>query len=224
MILVIDKTKKNAVSVAEMFFYMGVLTKGVTISDAFSEISNAYRAIVLLSPEAYPDAEDFIRRLRSYNLTAPIFTIGETESANYRHTPMSFSRSSYAAEILSKILQYAIDNRLPMPGDYKLAGLDLSCDAQTYSYFWTPFPLTKTEAMIVKYLIRTYPRQTSAEEILKYAYRETRTPEASNVRTHISVINRKFRELTGRNLIDMRIGVGYNIITPETEAKKAKQK
>ncbi len=224
MILVIDKNKKNAVSVAEMFFYMGVLTKGVAISNAFSEISNAYRAVVLLSPEAYPDAEDFIRRLRTYSFTVPIFTIGEKGNADYRNIAMSFSRSLYAAEILSKILQYTIDNKLPMPGDYKLAGLDLSCDAQTFSYFWTPFPLTKTEAMIVKYLIRTYPRQTSADEILKYAYRESRTPEASNVRTHISVINKKFRELTGRNLIDMTIGIGYNIITPETEAKKEKQK
>lgn len=221
MILVIDKNKKSAVSVAEMFFYMGVLTKAATLSEAFSEISNTYRAVVLLSPETYPDAEDFIKRLRSYSLTVPIFAIGEKESAPYRDIAMAFPRSSYAAEILSKILQYTVDNGLPMPGDYKLAGLDLSCDSKTCSYFWTPFPVTKTEAMIIKYLIRTYPRPTSAEEILKYAYRESRTPEASNVRTHISVINKKFRELTGRNLIDMSIRMGYNIITPETDAKKA---
>ena len=69
--------------------------------------------------------------------------------------------------------------------------------------------------MIVKYLIRTYPRPTSAEEILRYAYRESRTPEISNIRTHISIINKKFRKLTERNLIEMSFGKGYRVLTPE---------
>ena len=61
MILVIDKNRKNALCVADMFFYMGVLAKAATLSEAFSEISNTYRAILLLSPRSYPDAEDFIK-------------------------------------------------------------------------------------------------------------------------------------------------------------------
>ena len=219
MILVIDKTKKNAVSVANMFFYMGVLTKAATLSEAFSEISNAYRAAVLLSPESYPDAEDFVRRLRSYNSTVPIFVIGEMNEAYAHSIACALPRSTYASEILSKILEYTAENNLPQPGDYKLAGVDLSCDMQTPSYFWTPFPLTKTEAMIVKYLIRTYPRPISSEEVLKYAYRESRTPESSNVRTHVSIINKKFRALTGRNLVEMSFGIGYRIMTPEVAAQ-----
>ena len=220
MILVIDKNKKNAVSVAEMFFYMGVIAKACTLSETFSEISNKYRAVVLLSTDSYPDAEDFIKRLRAYNVSMPIFAVGESENINLPDIATVFPYSAYASEILSKILKYTADNELPSPGDYKLAGLDLSCDAASPSYFWTPFPLTKTESMIVKYLIRSYPRPTSAEEILKYAYRESRVPESSNVRTHVSVINKKFRELTGRNLIDMTMGIGYSIITPETTAHR----
>ena len=126
-----------------------------------------------------------------------------------------FARGTYASVILAKILEYTLKNSLPQPGDYKLAGIDLSCDISTPTYFTTPLPLTKTEAMIVKYLIRTYPRPTSAEEILKYAYRESRIPELSNIRTHVSIINKKFRELTSRNLIEMSFGKGYRVLTPE---------
>ena len=215
MILIVDKSRKNASSLADMFFYMGVLARGSTVGEAFSEISDIYRAVLIISPESFPDAEDFIKRLRTYNSTVPIFAVGNTQkdcSALFAHV---FSSGTYASRIMAKILEYTLDHSLPQPGDYKLAGMDLSCDMATPTYFWTPLPFTKTEGMIIKYLIRTYPRPTSAEEILKYAYRESRTPDVSNIRTHISIINKKFRTLTGRNLLEMSFGKGYRILTPE---------
>jgi len=215
MILIVSKSKKNASNVADMFFYMGVLAKGATVAESFSEISDIYRALILLSPESFPDADDYIKRVRSYNSVIPIFAIGEPDG-NYLHSfAHIFSVGTYASMVMSKILEYTLENGLPQPGDYKLAGIDLSCDLSTPTYFWTPLPLTKTEATIVKYLIRTYPRPTSAEEILKYAYRESKTPEVSNIRTHISIINKKFRNLTNRNLIEMSFGKGYRVLTPE---------
>ena len=53
------------------------------------------------------------------------------------------------------------------------------------------------------------------EDILRYAYRESKYPEVSNIRTHISIINKKFRNLSNRNLIEMTFGTGYRILTPE---------
>lgn len=215
MILVVDKSKRNAVSVADMFFYMGVLAKAATIAESFSEISDIYRAVIIISPESFPDAEDYVKRLRTYNSAVPIFAIGSPDESYAHLFSRIFSRGSYASVVMSKILEYTLENSLPQPGDYKLAGIDLSCDISTPTYFWTPLPLTKTEAMIVKYLIRTYPRPTTAEEILKYAYRDSKTPEVSNIRTHVSIINKKFRNLTNRNLIEMSFGKGYRVLTPE---------
>jgi hypothetical protein len=218
MILVIDQSKKNAINVSDMFFYMGVLAKAVTVSEAFAEISNTYRAIIILSPEDLPDAVDFIKRLHGYSASIPIFAIGAPDNPNSHLFAKIFPTSSYAFEIMSKILEYTLDNDLPQPGDYKLAGLDFSCDLAIPTYFWTPLPLTKTESMIIKYLIRTYPRPTTAEEILRYSYKESNMPEISNIRTHISIINKKFRKLTKRNLVEMSFGRGYRVLTPEVAA------
>lgn len=218
MILVIDKSRKNANNVAEMFFLMGVLSKAVTIGETFSEISDIYRAVVMICPESFPDPEDFIKRLRKYNGTVPIFAMGNPDKSYSRLFAHVFPRSAYASNVMAKILDYTLENSLPQPGDYKLAGIDVSCDTPSPTYFWTPLPLTKTESMIIKYLIRTYPKPTSAEQILKYAFRESRTPELSNIRTHVSVINKKFRNLANRNLIEMSFGKGYRVMTPEVMA------
>ena len=215
MILVVDKSKRNASSVADMFFYMGILAKATTVQESFAEISDIYRAVVIISPESLPDAEDYIKRLQTYNSSVPFFAIGEPSYESRELFCRFFHRGTYASSVMSGILEYTLDKGLPQPGDYKLAGMDLSCDIPVPTYFWTPFPLTKTEAMIVKYLIRTYPEPTTAEDILKYAYKDSRTPEISNIRTHISIINKKFRNLTNRNLIEMSFGKGYRVMTPE---------
>jgi DNA-binding response OmpR family regulator len=72
--------------------------------------------------------------------------------------------------------------------------------------------------MIIRYLIRTYPNPTSAQKILKHAYKASKQPDVSNIRTHISVINKKFRTVAGRSLIEMHENLGYRILTPELMA------
>jgi hypothetical protein len=55
----------------------------------------------------------------------------------------------------------------------------------------------------------------SAKSIVKYAYKPGKKPEIASIRTHISVMNRKFREITGKNLF---VGIekeGYVVSTPE---------
>ncbi|MBQ9487791.1 MAG: hypothetical protein IJU91_08360, partial [Selenomonadaceae bacterium] len=74
--------------------------------------------------------------------------------------------------------------------------------------------------MILRTLILYYPLCVSAKAIIKYAYRPSRAPQLCNIRTHISVMNRKFRMLTGRNLIGPIAGNGYTILTPELLAEE----
>ena len=215
MILVVDKSKRNAATFADMFFYMGVLAKSATIAESFSEISNFYRAIVVMDPDEIADVTDYVHRMRAYSAAIPIFALGDKDAPKAELFDCIFPKEACASEILSKILEYTYERDIPQPGDYKLAGMDLSCDMSTPTYFWTPFPLTKTEAMIVKFLVRAYPNPVSAEDILRYAYRESKYPEVSIIRTHISIINKKFRNLSNRNLIEMTFGTGYRILTPE---------
>ena len=111
MILVIDKSYKNAANVADMFFFMGVLSKAVTIGETFSEISARYRAVIMISPESFPDPEDFIKRLRKYNSAVPIFAMGEPDNS-YSHlfaqVFSSISFSKYEIKICSHISVFMI--------------------------------------------------------------------------------------------------------------------
>ena len=214
MILIIDRYKKNSAPISEMFYYMGVLSKAISINETFSEISPVYRAIILISPERFPDIEDYLLKLREYNSSAPIFAMGNPGKEYAHFFDDIFSRDAFGTTMISRILDYTGERDLPQPGDYRLAGIDISCDIYTATYFSRPLPFTKTEAMIVRYMIITYPRPLKAEEILKYSFRDSRTPEISNIRTHISIINKKFRKIAGRNLIQMLPGEGYRILTP----------
>ena len=167
MILIVSRSKKSATNVADMFFYMGVLAKGATVSESFSEISAIYRSLIILSPDTFPDINDYVKRIKEYNSSIPIFAVGAVYNDSSNLFAHVFPESAYAASIMTKILEYTYDKDLPQPGDSKLAGIDISCDLSIPRYFHTPFHITKTEATILKYLIRTYPNPTSAQEILK---------------------------------------------------------
>ncbi len=215
MILIINKSKRDARALAEMFYYMGEVAQGVTPSEALSEISSIYRAVIIMEPEGLADAEDYIARLISY-ARLPLFAITDSQNTKYA---MLFDgilpKNTYAARIHSEVTSHAKENRLEAPGAYTLAGIDASIDLGFVEYFGRAIPCTRTEAMIIRTLIRLYPLPISSKDILKYAFRPARMPELANVRTHISVINKKWREATGRTLITLESGAGYRILTPE---------
>ena len=91
------------------------------------------------------------------------------------------------------------------------------------NYFDTRINFTKTEAMILRYLIRSYPLPKNAESILKYSFRPSRTPEPASIRTHISIMNKKLEAATGRRMIILEPGRGYLITTPEYAKIKAER-
>lgn len=223
MILIIDKSKRNATNIANMLYYMGVLATPTVPKDALAEISTAYRAVVISNPDALADKVDYVRRLRGYAPSIPVFAICDCEDEYDRAIfEEIFPMGIYGARLLSAISEYTEKCRLNTPGIYRLAGIDASCTQSCPTYLSSPLPFTKTEVMILRVLIRTYPLSVKPAKILEYAFRESRTPDISNVRTHISIINRKFREISGRSLIEMNIGEGYRILTPEIMEDKLK--
>ena len=214
MILIINRTKRDAVSLAEMFYLMGVLARGATPSDALSEISLQYKVALIRSPEVLPDKADFAARLRSY-ANIPLIAITDTPDIKDSHIfDLIIKRSTYSSKMLEHIRRFCEKLRIQPPGSYSLEGIKAYAASNVPTFLHSELPLTKTETMVLRTLIKTYPRRVAAAEILKYAFRQSRTPDISNVRTHISIINKKFRELRGENLIAFEEGRGYVILTP----------
>ena len=215
MILVINKSKKDAQRLSEMLYFMGVVSYGAGLTETFSEISTSYSAVIIMNPSVLADKEDFVSRLRLY-AKLPIFAISDTRAAG---DDLIFDGtiygSPYASKILKSVTDFCRQRGLRIPGTYKLAGIDASVDLTTPAYYNRAMPFTKTELMILRTLIATYPAPMNAKDIIKYAFKATKKPELTNVRTHISVMNKKFRGISGRNLTILTPSEGYSVLTPE---------
>ena len=215
MILFISKTKKHALALSEMFRFMGIPSFASTAAEGLSHVSPIFKAIIIIDPDALGDKADYIKRIHTY-AHLPVFAIKDEADCTDKIIFDGVIKSGlYAAGIYNALMSYADEKGITAPGRYRLAGIDASVDIPKPTYFDRALPFTKTEAMIIRTLISTYPAPTKAKAILGYAFRQTKLPEEANIRTHVSVINKKFRERTGRNLIVHTEGVGYRILTPE---------
>lgn len=214
MILVIDESRKAAENLAGAFSYMGFLSVGATPSEALKEHSPLYRAVVITSTPRITSPKELVDKLRELS-GAPIISITDKPGGPDAEVfDAELKRGAYAAVIAERLIEYCDAHELPIPGHYTALGIDASADLEGASYLWQALPFTKTECMILRFLIRAYPAPVSAERILKYAYRPSRRPDAANIRTHISIMNKKFRGVCGRPLIEAEFGEGYRIIAP----------
>ncbi len=220
MILIIHPKLKNAKQTAEVFYYMGIPAVARRPKEALSEASLLYRAILIAAPSALPCPEDYVERLASLCGGTPIFALCESPADNALSPlfAMSFDCDAYSSRIFAEIRNMQQRLGLPLLGSYALAGLCLDCNARFAYYCDKPISFTKTESMILRYLIRTYPEPVSVHHILRYAMRPESLSEPASVRTHIWSINRKFSQETGRRLISALPGEGYRILTPEAAA------
>lgn len=217
MLLIISQSKKAARSVAETFHYMSILSYGTTPHEGLSEVSDLYRAVLILNPETFPDVMDYVNRIRSYISDIPVFAVLEDKAPPYYSDIFDgcFTKPAFTPALAEKIIGYANERNRARIGDYYLAGFDASSSTVGVYYFHTKVNLTKTEAMILRFLIRGYPIPQRAESILKYAFKPSRAPEPSSIRTHLSLMNKKFEESIGRKMIGLEPGRGYVILTPE---------
>ncbi len=214
MILVISKSKKNSLRYAETLNTMGYLANGVTSALAIRELSPRYRAILIFESDTIAGLDIFLKNLASSPLKIPIFAVG-----NEVHTEFSeiYSETTLISTIIKKITRYLVLKEMPVIGKYKCAGFDCSSEHRDVYYFDKKIPLTKTEKMILRYLCRSYPLPVTAKDIIQYAIKPSHNPEPSSIRTHISKMNKKFKESLSRPMIEHSDHGGYIIITPENK-------
>jgi len=217
MLLIVSPTEKHGAAISEIFHFMGIVNRATPPAKAFSEVSGIYRAILIITPEKLADPYEFVRALRRLSLGSAVFAL--TESCSYSDIfDATFKENIFSSTLYSKMNEF-IRARGAVPlGEYRLSGIDASVELDGVYYFGEHIRLTKTEAMILRYLICTYPAHSDTRDILTHAFRQGRIPESSNVRTHISSINKKFRARFGKNVIASQDKAGYTILTPEREA------
>lgn len=217
MLLIISTNKKTARSVSDTFHYMSILSYAATPHEGLSEVSELYRAALIINPESFPDINDYVVRIKKYKSDLPVFALCEGDAPTYYPDIFDgiFTKPSFTPALASKIIDYANQHSYAKIGDYYLAGFDASSSTVGVNYFDTRINMTKTEAMILRYLIRSYPVPQKADNILKYAFKPSRSPEPASIRTHISIMNKKLDESIGRRMIILEPTKGYMITTPE---------
>ena len=189
---------------------MGILSIAMTPHKALSKVSFVYRAAIILNPEELPDYTDYVTRLQNYSPTTPAFAVTAAEQ-NLADGVFDgrFSSSSYAANMLKKIVEFSNSKRLPPPGDYRRSIVDLSAYHTTPTILGKGFDLTKTECMVLRYLVRIYPQPAKPDEIISHIYNPTKAPNESNIRTYVSVINKKSIGVFGKSVITSVPKKGY---------------
>ena len=218
MILIVSSKRRSAASVADIFHYLSVLSYHTTPMEALNEINTLYHAILIIDPDDLPDKIDYVARVRSYTPGIPVYAISDVQDViGERIFDRVFSYSEINAELPDKMNEYAEANGLRPIGEYSYAGIDANYYKRFITYFDRAFNFTRTEAMIIRALIAAYPYPVPVRSLLKYAFKASRAPEPSSVRTHISIINKKLLTAGEELAIRMIAGEGYKFLFPHVK-------
>ena len=105
MLLIISQSKKIARSISETFHIMSILSYAATPHEALSEISDLYRAVLIINPESFPDINDYVNRIRSYKSDIPIFAKLEDSAPTYYSDIFDgcFEKTTFTPALAEKI-------------------------------------------------------------------------------------------------------------------------
>ncbi len=215
MILIINNQDGDGYTASSILYYMGILSR--TVSEASvvryaGRLLCGCRAVMVMTPEGLEDEERVLTLISSIS-SVPLYAIGKASKEKYNGV---FSKID--SSVISEI------SYICGAGAYSLGNIDASVTRVDARSGETKLPFTKTEIMILRYLIASYPTAQNADSILRYCFRTARMPEAASVRTHISVMNKKYRGLLGINLIESVHDEGYTItdrVLPEYEIERS---
>ena len=217
MVLFVSKSRRDAVTAADLFKLLNIVAYGANQAEALKEIAPRYHAVVLIDPEKFPDHIDFIKLIHSYQREMPIFAL--TDRPDLLPHPELFadieSNNVRSAEYAYKMYDCLSRMGKPPIGIYNAGEVRSVCDMDHITYYGIRLDFTKMESAIIRFIMANHPFPQSTAQIIKYVYPRNKKPEEATVRTHISVINRKFKALFPS--IDFILHVphkGYKIKTP----------
>ncbi len=205
MILVVSEKRSTAAAVADMLYFMGILSYPATPEMAVSEISDKYKAVLILSCQDSENENELTEILRSLFPEIPVFAHGKTVTPFIYDSVFESEKS--IVEVIKSIKDIARENSLIPPGEYMNFSQKNSLFFEKANIIFEKF--TRTERMIVNLLHLFFPSSATKEEILKYSFRSGRVPDVSSVRTHISLINKKSYIICGRKMIFSSSDGGY---------------
>ena len=219
MILIISRSMKTGNALADAFKYMGIVARAETPHKATSEISPLYRLVIIVDPEDLPDEREYVKGLRSYLSTVPIMALADKDLSDPSLYELAERKSTTASGLYKSIRAFFDTSRRLPPGEYLLGGLDASAGSRFVTNLSTVIPLTKTESMVLRTLIRAYPIPMKPQQILKYAFSQSKRPDPTSIRTYVCAINKKFNKRFERKLV-ISLDGGYVILTPMLARKK----
>ncbi len=214
MLLTIDTNLKYAESISDIAFHLGIISQAMTPVKATAEILPLYRAVIISHPESVPDIHALIAVLKDKLCGASIYAITDDQAFSPLFKRL-YPTASNCTDIIASIINLSAEHGTDPIGTYILSGIDASAYRGNITMHGEELPFTRTELMLLRYLIATYPIPQTPKDILKYSFKPRRQPESTVIRTHISVMNKKFRSIKGRNLIHSVYERGYVISTPE---------
>ena len=121
------------------------------------------------------------------------------------------------AELVARVaLRFRETDREPLPERYTHDGLTLDTVSRGVSVDGKSVSLTRTEYAILKLLMRN-PGQVLAKSVLLDRIADD-TPDCteSSLKTHISHLRTKLRDVSGKDYIESVWGIGFRLVPPES--------
>ncbi len=192
MILTISNTSELSDSISSILNILGMPNYSTSVKEALNERGDIYRAILLPEPYIIDDIYSLVNALRSHFLGAKIYKIGapyteEIELFDYVIYPTNDEES--ATYILEELLRKHVDT-LPRP----LSKITIP-RRDDIAIYGNKILLTRTEQMLVRCIALAHPVRLNKDELLRLCLRPGSYTEGAAIRTHISIINKKARQM-----------------------------
>ena len=197
MILIYGKNKNLCLSAREIFLGMGYISE---VADGEALPKARHRGVILLGREESHAGRELVRKIRTVFPKMPIIAVREDLHTVSGEVDAVFPCSLSVAYATREMERIAASRGCTPIGKYAVGGLSAAV-GEAITVHGEAVKLTRSEGAIVRSLLAVYPCGLSAEGIAGLAFRSGREPSASGVRTHIAAINRRWRTVTGENLL-----------------------
>lgn len=211
MILIYGKNKNLCSSAREIFLGMGYICE---VCDGGEVLPDArHHGVILLGRDEMYAGSEFVQKIRTGSPKIPIIAVREDLHTVSDGVDAVFPCSLSVAYTAREMENIAGKRGCRKIGEYAVGGLSAAV-GEAVIFRGEAVEMTKAEVGILRTLLAVYPSGLSAEEIAALAFRLGREPSASGVRTHISAINRRLREVAGESLLSSSDGRYHIKIRP----------